>query len=67
LFFAPKVVVLSGGFSQASHLFLPETEAYLPQLLERYRAGIDLMPKVKVSKLQTDAGILGAAFLARTK
>jgi predicted NBD/HSP70 family sugar kinase len=61
------VVVLSGGFSQASHLFLPETEAYLPQLLERYRAGIDLMPKVKVSKLQTDAGILGAAFLARTK
>lgn len=67
LFFAPQVVVLSGGFSQASHLFLPETEAYLPQLLERYRAGIDLLPKVRISKLQTDAGILGAAYLAQSK
>ena len=65
LFFAPETVVLSGGFSQASHLFLPETQAQLPELLQRYRAGIDLLPKVKISKLQTDAGILGAAYLAK--
>lgn len=62
--FAPEVVVISGGFSHASDLFLDETRAVLPTLMERYREGIDLLPKIKVSKLQDDAGILGAAFLA---
>jgi glucokinase len=65
--FAPEVVVLSGGFSHASGLFLKETEKVLPGLMERYRDGIDLVPKVKVSKLQDDAGILGAAYLAMNK
>jgi glucokinase len=65
--FAPEVVVLSGGFSHASHLFLPETKKVLPSLLERYREGIDLLPEVKVSNLQNDAGILGAAFIALQK
>jgi glucokinase len=62
--FAPEVVVISGGFSHASSLFLEETKALLPGLMERYRKGIDLLPEVKVSKLQDDAGILGAAYLA---
>lgn len=62
--FAPEVVVLSGGFSHAADLFLTETNATLPGLMERYRDGIDLLPKIKVSKLQDDAGILGAAFKA---
>lgn len=61
--FAPEVVVLSGGFSHASSLFLPETTKALPGLLERYRDGIDLLPEVRVSRLQNDAGILGAAYL----
>jgi predicted NBD/HSP70 family sugar kinase len=65
--FAPEVVVLSGGFSHAHSLFLPETVKALPGLLERYREGIDLLPEVKVSKLQNDAGILGAAYLANHK
>jgi len=63
--FAPEVVVLSGGFSHASDLFLKETNAYLPELMKRYREGIDLLPKVKISKLQSEAGILGAAFIAQ--
>lgn len=62
--FAPEVVVLSGGFSHASDLFLKETNEYLPELMKRYREGVDLLPKVKVSKLQSDAGIMGAAYLA---
>ncbi len=65
--FAPEVVVLSGGFSHASNLFLKETNSYLPTLMERYREGIDLLPKVKISKLQSDAGIMGAAYIASTK
>ncbi|MBX3022986.1 MAG: ROK family protein [Bdellovibrionales bacterium] len=62
--FAPEVVVISGGFSHASSLFMDETQALLPKLMERYREGIDLLPKIKVSKLQDEAGILGAAYLA---
>jgi glucokinase len=65
--FAPEVVVLSGGFSHAADLFLSETLAVLPSLMERYREGIDLLPKIKVSKLQDDAGVLGAAYLAFQK
>lgn len=65
--FGPEVVVISGGFSHASHLFLEETRRVLPELLARYRDGVDLLPKVKVSKLQDEAGILGAAFIASHK
>lgn len=67
IMFAPEVVVLSGGFSHAHNLFLPETKKTLPSLLERYREGVDLLPEVKVSNLQNDAGILGAAFIANQK
>lgn len=65
LLFAPEVVVLSGGFSHAHKLFLSETKSALPVLMERYRDGVDLLPKLKVSKLQSDAGIVGAAHVAR--
>ncbi|MGE3680682.1 MAG: ROK family protein [Bdellovibrionales bacterium] len=64
--FAPEVVTLSGGFSHASDLFLGRTRELLPELLARYRAGIDLLPEIRVSKLQDDAGVLGAAYLAAT-
>ncbi|MGE0526179.1 MAG: hypothetical protein AB7P49_03880, partial [Bdellovibrionales bacterium] len=57
---------LSGGFSHASVLFLGRTRELLPELLARYRAGIDLLPEIRVSKLQDDAGVLGAAYLAAT-
>jgi glucokinase len=65
--FAPEVVVISGGFSHAASLFLEETQSLLPTLMERYRIGVDLLPKIKVSKLQDDAGVLGAAYLALHK
>jgi len=65
--FAPEVVVLGGGFSEAAPYFLPTAEAALPALLERYRQGFDLVPKVKVSKLGESIGVLGAAFMAAHK
>jgi glucokinase len=65
--FAPEVVVISGGFSHAHELFLEETRKTLPHIMERYRNGVDLVPKVKVSKLQMEAGLLGAAYLALQK
>ncbi len=62
--FAPEIVVLSGGFTKAAPFFLPATEAHLPKVMERYREGVDLLPKVRVSKLGDRAGVLGAAYAA---
>jgi len=59
--FAPEVIVLSGGFSRASEFFLPTALAELPGLMERYREGVDLLPRVEVSKLGDLMGVLGAA------
>ena len=62
--FAPEVVVLGGGFAKAAPYFVPEAERVLPTLLERYREGFDLLPKIRVSKLGERAGVIGAARLA---
>jgi len=63
--FCPEVVVLSGGFSHASDLFLPATEVRLKELLHSRRlSGHDLLPKIYISKFQDEAGLLGAANIA---
>lgn len=64
--FAPELVVLSGGFSNASDLFLPAARQDLPDLLKRYRKGVDLTPQIRVSKIGDKAALIGAAQLATT-
>ncbi len=59
--FAPEVIVIAGGFSHASDLFLPSCEARLLELMKGKRAGVDLLPKISISKFQDEAGLLGAA------
>lgn len=65
--FAPETVVLAGGFAKGWKHFLPATESHLPEVLARYREGIDLLPRVRVSKLGDTAGVVGAAFVAIQK
>lgn len=65
--FCAETVVMSGGFSHAHPYFLKHAQARLPELLIRYREGVDLLPELKVSRLQDDAGILGAAYVALEK
>ncbi len=64
MLFAPEVVVLSGGFSNAYDLFLKRTESHLGNLLKMHRVGVDMLPKLKISKFRDEAGLLGAAFVA---
>ncbi len=64
MLFAPQIVVLSGGFSNASDLFLPRTEARLAELLKMHRVGIDMLPHLKISRFRDEAGLLGAACVA---
>lgn len=67
ILFAAETVVLSGGFSHAHAHFLNTAREALPGLLARYREGVDLLPELKISKLQDDAGILGAAAVSLQK
>lgn len=66
MLFAPEVVVLSGGFSHAAHIFLPQTESRLLNLMERHREGIDMLPQIRISKFRDEAGLIGAAKVALT-
>ena len=67
MLFAPEVIVLSGGFSSASDLFLDPTQARLNKLLVRHRKGVDMLPVIRVSKFANTAGLIGAAKFAFQK
>jgi len=59
--YAPEKVILSGGFSDAADLFLPQVHPYLEKTLARRRAGVDLFPEVVLSELKDHIGLLGGA------
>ncbi|MCM2278803.1 MAG: ROK family protein [Oligoflexia bacterium] len=63
--YAPEMVVLTGSFAAASDLFLKSTRERLKALLARRRVGVDLLPKLVISKLDNQAGLIGGAFVAR--
>lgn len=62
--YAPEVVVFTGSFAAAFDLFQEKTQAHLDQLLARQRKGIDLMPKLELSTLNNEAGLIGGAYIA---
>ena len=63
--FAPEIVIFSGGFSHSVDLFQSKTESLLEKLLESRRDGLDFLPKLTVSTMQEDVGLLGAARVAQ--
>ncbi len=65
--YAPEVIVFTGSFADAADLFLKNTQRHLEKLLERRRAGIDMMPKLMVSTLNNNAGLIGGAYVALQK
>ncbi|MCM2321782.1 MAG: ROK family protein [Oligoflexia bacterium] len=62
--YAPELVVFTGSFAAASDLFLKATREHLKKMLARRRVGVDLLPKLVVSKLDNQAGLIGGAFVA---
>jgi glucokinase len=62
--FAPEIVIFTGSFAATADLFIDSTKEHLEKLLVRRRIGFDLMPKLKVSKLDNMAGLVGAAKVA---
>jgi len=62
--YAPEIIVITGSFAFAADLFLQQTGGHLEKLLVRRRVGIDLMPRLEVSQLNNQAGLLGGAYIA---
>lgn len=62
--FSPEKIILSGGFSHAADLFLDSAKEKLKDYMKNKRLGIDLLPKIEVSKFQDEAGLLGAAYIS---
>jgi glucokinase len=62
--FYPEVVVFTGSFAAAHDLFLKKAEKKLAKLLERRNLVMNLQPKLVVSKLENQAGLLGGAYVA---
>ncbi|MBI2711283.1 MAG: ROK family protein [Bdellovibrio sp.] len=64
--FNPEIFVFTGGFAAASPLFLPQTHRKLTQLLNSSPATKTRVkaPRLCVSALNNDAGLIGAAYHA---
>ena len=65
--YSPEIIVLTGSFAATSDLFLKQTRTKLESLLKRRRVGVDMMPKITLSKLDNHAGLLGGAYVALQK
>lgn len=63
--YCPEVIIFTGSFAAASDLFLKNTEKRLKILLKRRNEVMDLMPKLCISSLENQAGMLGGAFVAQ--
>jgi glucokinase len=62
--YCPEIIVLTGSFAAAADLFLKATRQQVEKLLARRRVGVDLVPKIVVSSLDNQAGIIGGAYVA---
>lgn len=62
--FYPEIVVFTGSFAAAHDLFLEKTSKKLGKLLARRNKVMNLQPKLVISKLENQAGLLGGAYVA---
>ncbi len=65
--FYPKEIIFSGSFAESQDLFLPKTNKLVAAALDRREKVEKTIPKIKISKLHNDNGLLGAAFMAFKK
>lgn len=62
--YCPEIVVFTGSFAESASLFMDQTRRHLEHMLARRRVGTDLLPKLAVSSLDNQAGIIGGAYVA---
>lgn len=60
----PKEIVFSGSFTEASPFFLERCQELVEKAMQRQQKSQKIIPKLKISKLKNQSGLLGAAYLA---
>ena len=65
--YSPEIIVFTGSFAETADLFMKSTKSHLERYLIRRRVGIDLMPKLVVSTLHNNAGLIGGGYVAFTR
>lgn len=64
MLFYPETIVFTGSFAAAHDLFLKNASKKLEKLLARRNKVMNLQPKLVISKLENQAGLLGGAYVA---
>jgi glucokinase len=67
MMFSMEVVIFTGSFAAASDLFLKNTENKLKKRMKRRLEISDCMPRLEISGLENQAGLLGGAYIALKK
>ena len=62
--FYPEKVILTGSFAAAHPHFLGAAESRLRELIQRRLRTLPLYPEIRVSRLDSKAGVLGSAYIA---
>ncbi len=62
--FCPEIIVFTGSFAAASDVFMPKVKEHLQRILKRQRKGTSLLPKLTLSTLNNEAGLIGGAYIA---
>ncbi len=62
--FNPEILIFTGSFANTADLFLKNTEKKLKKLLARQQTVMKAIPKLTVSKLKNNSGLIGGAYIA---
>lgn len=65
--FYPREIIFSGSFAEAHDLFLEQTKKRVAEAFVRREKSFKVIPKFKISKLNNNNGIFGAAHMALSK
>lgn len=67
MMFSTEVVIFTGSFAAAHDLFLDQTIEKLKVRMKRRLETSDCLPKLEISTLENQAGLLGGAYIALKK
>lgn len=60
----PKQIIFSGSFTEASPFFLESSIESVEKEMQRQQKSLKIIPKIRISKLKNQSGLLGAAYMA---
>ena len=60
----PREIIFSGSFTEASPFFLKQSISLVTEAMQRQKKAQKNLPKIRISTLKNQSGLLGAAYMA---